>query len=559
MRKIIIITIFLLATLTLSAFEGFMPATELSGTYLKFSSYYKKTYDHFDSGFHDFGFLVARPHLYRNFGLAIDGKGTGDQIHQKLELNISPGYRVTSWLSVALSAGFVHERYSEDDMDLGQSETLDSYGQSAVTYGASMHMNFWNNRVQLAAASYYMNQPEMSFLDGDEQFSRKTTVQLDWRALSWLKLSPYMVHESYRNQMYYGVNVGISAPSQGIGLNTDVSGEKVSIIPEINTLNYWTFKVGYDYMIEEDLNGTNYFVFASYEHVTDDELYVSFDDERMQGTRFETEDKMIALSFSVAGQERLKSVIVKKSGKELIYKRNLREYDSKNFKRHIDLEIGSNPLEIFVEGVNGEPYQKRIDIVRIHNEIKLANLPDIIYNDDLVNINWRSSVINGIYDIFLMHNGEISRQLNEMPIAHTERQDGIFRIFEMEWLASGLEDGPDHTYQLKLIENRYKLEILSSPFTGDPNEKIVVLIEEELPRIVIEEPQIVIDEPAPAPEPLVVPDIVKPTKIIPQAAPVVKEDAVKETKKSSTWILYLLLGLVFIFLFIFFWRRRKKE
>ena len=82
----------------LYGFNEFIPATELSGRFPKFSTYYHKQYSNFSEGFSDIGVMISYPELLKNFSFGVDFKRFGDDKFNYLESNLFIGYKTSSFL-----------------------------------------------------------------------------------------------------------------------------------------------------------------------------------------------------------------------------------------------------------------------------------------------------------------------------------------------------------------------------------------------------------------------------------------------------------------------------
>lgn len=469
-KKLTALLLLTLATVMAWGFDGFIPATELSGKYLKFSSYYQKTYAEFDSGFNRMGFMIAKPMLYKNFGLEADVQSWGDDALKRSEIYISPGYKINDNLTVAVSGGLRRTSLDKDQLIFPeQDEQLSQYETLAPVVGASLHAQFFDRRLQFGLGFYNINEPDVAFIDKDsEKLPMKMIANLDWQATSWLTLSPYYMYEN--KDHFYGLNVNLAMPGTGLSTNLYGSSERFTVAPEINTLNYWTFKVGYDYNLESDLTGTNYFIFASHEVVPEVPIEVAYTDKWWEDDYYETEDNQVKLDFTVNGPERLRSVSVMQGNNNLLYKRNLREYDTKQFATFINLkQAQSDSIKIHIEPVSGEAYDHTVEVMQIQNHMEWSEeipVPELVQNGQKINLSWVSTVINGQYDLFLYENGEKIAKLNSETINTPSSTFKANKGYQFNWDVSNIQDGKEYRYHLQLVEKRTNMDIITPDFHG---------------------------------------------------------------------------------------------
>ncbi len=560
MKRTIIALTFVTILAVLISFDGFIPATEMSGNYFKLSSYYQKTYSNFDDGFHELGMMINVP-VYQRFTIEADVTGLQDDIYKNYIFSVSPGYRVTSFLTAAVSAGIIYRDYSESGMTFTEEEHLADPSITVPTFGASLHGNFFDDRLNVGVGLFHLNRPDVSMANTDyeEKLPMKVLAKVDWQVKKYLNLGAFYTRED--DEDYYGVTVGVSLPTPFFTTNVSSTAEKISIAPEINTLNYWDVMFNYDYYYEDEINSTNYGVFVTYAPQSSETPSIIFTDNRWEQGSYETLSEKDRVDFHVEGQKRYDYVRVFVSGNPVLVRNNIREYDGKHFVQDFDLNIGDNLITVEVAGALGDPVKEQINITRRIREINIAALPDTVWNEDKVVLNWVSTVENPAFDIYLFENDTEKARLNAQPITQPVAQDGLDKSYEYAW--SVMELMPDdeenqYEYQIRIVETGYNIEGASSIFKGAVYEpEVVEVVEEPMP-----EPKPV-RKPKPKPivkevveEPMIVETVIEPmdtVKVVPPA-PAPEEPA-------TAWWWYLLIALAVIaviIMFIVVAKRRKK-
>ena len=362
MKKQFFILIFVLIYSASYAFNGFIPATEMSGKFLKFSTYYEQKYSNFDSGLNDIGFMISKPYLLKFISLEADISSFGSNIYRKTFLQLSPGFKIGTYVTIAFSGGILYNTLNKNDLIFVDDEELKDYSVISQAFGASFHTKLFHNRINIGLGAFNVNEPNISFTGSEEKLSMKVIANIDWNVFRFLKLGAFYLRED--NEDYYGLKFGFAFPFPSFITNFEATTERVTITPEINTLNYWSFKYSYDINLESDLEGTNYAVYLGYElNNNTSKPKIIFFDKRWANGYIESSKDDITLKFSVEDHDRLKYIKVT-SGDTTYKKSNLREYDKKEFIKDISLKQGDNEVLIEVAGILGEPYVERINIYR---------------------------------------------------------------------------------------------------------------------------------------------------------------------------------------------------
>ncbi len=561
MKRTIIALTFVAILAVLLAFDGFIPASEMSGNYFKLSTYYQKTFSNFDDGFHELGMMVNVP-VYNRFSIEADVTGLQDDVYKNYTFSVSPGYRVTSFLTAAVSAGIIYRDYSEDNLIFSEKEHLDDPSILVPTFGASLHGNFFDDRLNVGVGLFHLNRPDVSMANTDYEYKlpMKALAKVDWQVKKYLNLGAFYMHEG--DEDYYGVSVGVSLPTPFFTTNVTSSAEKVSIAPEINTLNYWDVMFNYDYYYEDEINSTNYGVFVTYAPQSSETPSIIYTDNRWALGGYETLDEQERIDFHVEGQKRYDYVRAFVNGNPILIRNNVREYDGKHFVDNFDLNIGDNLITIEVAGALGEPVKDQINITRRIREIKVAALPDTIWNEDKVVLEWVSTIENPEFDIYLFENGAEKARLNAQPITQSVAQDGLDQTYEYTWDVMELmpdDEENQYEYQLRIVEKGNNIESVSSLFKGAVYEpEVVEVVEEPKP-----EPKPV-RKPRPKPvvkevveEPVIVEPVIEPVDTV-----VVVPPAPAPEEPSMSWIWYVLIALAVIgviVMFIIAAKRQKKK
>jgi len=464
MKRALFLTAFIVILALLWAFEGFIPASEMSGSYFKMSTYYQKTYDNFEDGFDDMGLMLSTPLLYRNFSLEADFTSWGDDVWKDMQFNLSPGYQVNSWLTAAVSGGFFRRSLDQGGLNFGEAETLDSEEASTLTVGASLHGSFVQNRLKVGVGLYNLNQPDVSqTAAGDETLPMKILADVDSKVSPNIKLGGYYHHED--DEDYIGARIGVSIPNDFFTANVWSTSEKLTVAPEFNTLNYWDVMFAYDYDYEQDLSSdfNNYGVYVSYQLPPATSPDITFTDDRFAQGYFETLDESVPLQFKVSGPERYEYVSANLNGKQVLRETNMRDYRGQPFRADLKLNPGRNTLAVEAQGVRGEPTQHSVNIVRLEREITLDFMPQTVDKGERYDVVWLAPLDDAEYQLSLMEDGN-ERVITPQPIDKWEAREGLVKSYRYNWQANEVEN--DIQYRLRVTDRTSGIYAESTPFTG---------------------------------------------------------------------------------------------
>lgn len=468
----------------LYAFNEFIPATELSGGFPKFSTYYHKQYSNFSEGFSDIGVMLSYPELLKNFSFGADFKRFGDDKFNNLESNLFIGYKSSSFFTPAISFGFINRGFGKD-LVFSQDETLPHYSTTKPIIGVSGNINF-QHRFKLGIGAYYLNQPNISLFNSEEQLPMKIILNTDIVISRLISLGAFMIREDERN--YYGFRLGMNIPLTGFNISMEGSTEKrISSYTRLNTSNYWDIRLGYDYNLESNLNGTNYFLFVSKELIGSMKSPdIKFLNPLWNQDFVEVSDKEIDLTFEVENQDRLKYVKVFLNDNTIFEKKNIREYEKKYFTIDQDLKLGDNELFIEVAGVNGKVTDKKINIYCKSLDIEVYPIADEIYLGEEIDVVWESTIDDGQYGIYLFENGIEKRKLNKDIITEWESEEGMCKKYRFTWKVNEIKNGKDYIYRIRVKEFQKGLSSESNEFTGDITEPEIVIWDKEIKDYILE-------------------------------------------------------------------------
>jgi len=357
MKKIILITLLVAAATLVWAFDNFVPAEEMFGKYFKFSSYYNKEYQEFDGGFDNFGLMIAKPHIWGNMGLEIDGTTKMDDVYRETFGNLSLGFNFKKRFAIAFTGGFVNRAYDTGGLIFNEAETIADDSAFAPTVGASFHSMLVKNKLELGGGAYYLNQPDISMNNGEDKLPIGAESYLRWTISKNLMIGANYHLED--NEHYFGLDFTISYPAPWFKFKTAVSQEKVSLVPSFHTFNYWTFDVKYDYFLEKELVGTNYGVQVSYELVKEYPVIAVY--REFEGADIvDTEVDSLRIDFGVEDADRLYFIKANLNEETLLLSGKVSEYSKKDFSLPIQLKEGKNVFDISTRAVNGKPISKQI-------------------------------------------------------------------------------------------------------------------------------------------------------------------------------------------------------
>ena len=485
MKKIIILIIITSINICdLCAFNEFIPATQLSGRFPKISTYYQKQYSNFSEGFSDIGVMISYPKLLKNFSLGIDFRRFGDEKFNDIESNLLIGHKLFSFFTPAISFGFINRGFGKD-LVFAEDEELPNYSTSKPIIGVSGNINF-HHRFMLCIGAYYLNQPNISLLNSEEQLPMKIILNSDVVISKLFSVGAFMSREDERN--HFGLRLGINIPSTGFNISMEGSTEKsISSYMRLNTLNYWDVRLGYDHNIESNLNGTNFNLFISKEFIGLIDLpRIQFPDPKWDTDFREVSEKELELKFDVKNQDRLKNVKVLLNDMEILVKKTMREYEKKNFTTVLDLEPGDNSLFIEVTGVNGKIADKKINLYCKSMNMKVYSIADELYLGEEIDIVWESTIDNGQYGIYLFENGIEKRKLNKDIITEWESEEGMYKNYRFTWKINEIKNGNNYQYKIIVKEFQKGLSSESNEFTGDITEPEIFVWDKEIKGAILE-------------------------------------------------------------------------
>ncbi|MCD4829184.1 MAG: hypothetical protein K8R90_07135 [Candidatus Cloacimonetes bacterium] len=473
MKRATFASAFIIILALLWAFEGFIPASEMSGSYFKMSTYYQKIFDDFDGGIDNMGLMVSSPLLYRNFSLEADFTSWGDDdVWKEMQFNLSPGYQVNSWLTAAVSGGFFRRAVDEGGTNFNEPEILENDEMSVLTLGASLHGSFFEDRLQIGLGLFNLNEPDIAMTGaGEETLPMKVLADVGWQVSRNVNLGGFYIHDD--NEDYYGVKFGLSIPNDIFTTNVWTSAERLTVAPQFNTLNYWDVMFAYDYHYEEDISGfNNYGVYVSYELPPATIPEIIFADERFDEGYFETLEVTEPIDFIITGQERFEHVYVDINNQSVIRQKGLRDYRGEPFRGQLELEPGNNDVSVRVQGVRGEETEKVVRIVRLEPEIVLDVLPDTVWQDEWYDVVWMSPLKDASYYITLLDEDGGETLLTAEAIESWEAREGLVKAYRYAWLAGQVE--ADMAYRLRVQDMNSRIFTEGLPFIGAVAEPVIV-------------------------------------------------------------------------------------
>ena len=476
MKKILLIVLAILFTLELYAFEGFIPADEMKGEFIKLSSYFSKMHNEFDNGFSDFGLIFTYPELYSIFGLGTDIHNFGDAKYQRLEANLLFGIKPFDCFTATVSTGLITRSFK--DLIFLEEEELPNNNGSAFTAGISGNLNI-QDRYSIGVGLFNINQPDISFLDTAEKLPMSIYASADAVITNWMKAGVYLLRENDQN--YFGANLSFSLPLSSMYMEFGGSSEKkISSYMVLNTLDYWKFKVGYEMYMGSDLKSSNYSMLVSKEFAGSmDEPTILIPSGEWDEEYREVPVREIPLKFSIGQQKRLKKVEVLVNNRKILEKKNIREYEKKDFYTDLLLTDGDNSIKIIATGVNGKYVEKDLNVYYELSSIDLEDVPVEVYPNEEIVISWESTLDNGKYGIYLYENNKEKCKINDDVIVQTSGKDGNVNRYKYEWYADEINNGKDFTYQIRVKEIQLGLSSETNEFHGDITEPSIRIINAE--------------------------------------------------------------------------------
>ena len=464
MKKYIIVSLLAIILMSSLSAKEFIPAREMDGYNMRFKTYY---YDKFDDYGIDFtGFMISNPKIYKNFSLESDFQSYGDEVYKKMNLNFSLGYTFSDRYTIAFSAGALYQTIDKNKLVFGADEDLPNDNSHAITYGASGYAKILDGKLNLDFGIWNINEPNISLMNNGSDIEKmKVRADAKWQVTNNLQLGTY--YERENGEDYFGATVAYSFSNPSFIMNVEGDKEKVTIMPEIDLINYWNFKVGYDYYYGDssDLNNTNYYLEAFYE-VPNKKMVpiIMFNDKRFNGNRIVTFNDKLLLEFKIKNSPRLRYVTVNLDNKNYVFDSNIRERNSKEYKADMDLNDGVNNLVIATKGIAGGEIRKSVQIIKKERMINIINFFKSMLFNEAKTIQWKSTLENGSFDISLLDtkNTEV-KKINENPInVDWTSKDLISKNYSFIWNDSTLIDST--YYKIKIRNDKNNIEAISDSF-----------------------------------------------------------------------------------------------
>lgn len=478
MKKIIILIVLAFINIScLNAFNGYIPATEMSDEFMKFSTYYQKQHFDYENGFSDIGMIFTYPKIGKMFGIGGEFHRFGDQKYQRFETNALFCFKPVNFLTTVVSAGLVSRSFN--DLNFMEAEELPQGSKNAFVAGISSNINI-QNRLNIGVGFYNLNKPNVSFLGGVDKLPLKILLNADAIILNWLGAGVYLLRENEKN--YYGLKLNFSLPLKNMHIETQGSSEnKVSSYITLNTLNYWNFKIGYETYLESQLKSSNYSIFISKKIVGDlDAPIIEFPNNEWNKDYRDVQLPDIPLRFSILKHDRLKNVKVLLNKRTVLEKNAIMEYEKKDFKTNLPLRNGDNTLIISATGINGKVNKKRINIYYKSSDIQILPIAKEINLGDEIDIVWESTINNGKFGIFLYENDVEKKKLNKGQIKDPESEEGTSKKYRYSWKAKEIQNGKGHKYRIRIKEYQLGFSSETNEFTGDITEPTIKIWENEI-------------------------------------------------------------------------------
>ena len=478
MKKIIILIVFALIYISnLNAFNGYIPATEISGEFMKFSTYYQKQHLDFENGFSDIGMIFTYPKIGKIFGVGGEFHSFGDKKYQRFETNVFFSIKPINCITTVVSAGLVARSFK--DLIFMEEEELPQSSGNAFVAGISSNLNI-QNRFNIGLGFYNLNKPNVSFLYGVDKLPMTILVNADAVIVNWLSVGAYLMREDEKN--YYGLKLNFSLPVKNMHIEMGGSSEKkVSSYMVLNTFNYWNFKVGYEMYLESNLKSSGYSMFISKEIIGSlDAPIIGFPDNEWNKDYREVPIRDILLRFSVIEHDRLKNVKVLLNNRTVFEKDAIREYEKKDFSTNLKLRDGDNSLVISATGMNGKVTEKKISIYYKSSDIQIMPIAEEIYLGDDVDIVWESTVDDGRFGIYLYENDVEKVKLNADLIKDHESEEGTSKKYRYTWKVKEIQNGKEYQYKIRIKEFQLGLSCETNVFNGDITEPSIAIWNEEI-------------------------------------------------------------------------------
>ncbi len=560
MKKYILVALLAIIMMSVLSAKEFIPAQEMDGYNMRFKTYYYDKFDDYDIDFT--GFMISNPKIFKNFSLETDFQSYGDKVYKKMNLNLSLGYTFSDRYTLAFSAGGVYQTIDKDKLIFGADEDLPNDNSNAITYGASGYAKILDGKLNLDFGIWNINEPNITLLNNGSDIEKmKVRADAKWQVTDNLQLGTY--YERENDEDYFGATFAYSFSNPTFVMNVEGDEEKVTIMPEIDLINYWNFKVGYDYYYGDssDLNNTNYYIEAAYQVPNKKMIPIfMFNDKRFNGNRIVTFNDRLPLEFKIKNSPRLRYVTVNLDNKNYVFDSNIRERNSKSYKADLELNDGVNNLVIATKGIAGGEIRKSIQIIKKERMINIINFFKNMLFKEVKTIQWKSTLETGSFDISLLDtkNSEI-KKINENPIdVNWTSKDLISKNYSLIWNDSTLIDSM--YYKIKIRNDKNNIETISDSFMylhPKPVVDTVVVVKKIVKKkhkkryIVRHKPKKVIEQPKPEPKPEPKPVVAPKPEPKPEPKPV-------EQPKSKGYGLPIAIGAGVILLSLFFFKKKKK-
>lgn len=356
-----------------SAFDQFIPAQDLGGELPKFSTYYKRKFADFSSGFSDLGVSFHYPNIGKIFSVGLDFNRFGSEKYYIMEPNILLGIKPIKYITLGGSFGLISRGFQ--DLNFAEEEPLPNKNVLAFNAGLSCALNI-NNRLKLAFGSSYINKPDLSLLESAEIMPVKLNSNIEVYISRKFSLVGSFLRENNNN--YFGIKLKFNFPSDVLSNEIEITSEnKITPYLSVNTFNYWDFKFGYDLHYDEDLQGNDYYLYISKKFCSfANPPKIIFNKEKWSKDNLKLYDTDQKIKFSVRGQERLKKVAVSLNNKILQKVFSIRNYENKNYSIDLPLKQGENDLQIEIVGINGKKIIKD-KIINCSKDIVSGFPPDL--------------------------------------------------------------------------------------------------------------------------------------------------------------------------------------
>ncbi len=560
MKKYILVALLAIIMMSLLSAKDFIPAQEMDGYNMRFKTYY---YDKFDDYGIDFtGFMISNPKVYKNFSLESDFQSYGDEVYKKMNLNFSLGYTFNDRYTIAFSAGALYQTIDKSKLIFGADEDLPNDNSHAITYGASGYAKILDGKLNLDFGIWNINEPNITLMNNGSDIEKmKVRADAKWQVTDNLQLGTY--YERENDEDYFGASFAYSFSNPTFIMNVEGDKEKVTVMPEIDLINYWNFKVGYDYYYGDssDLNNTNYYLEAFYQ-VPNKKLVpiIMFKDKRFNGNRIVTFNDKLLLEFEIKNSPRLRYVTVNLDNKNYVFDSNIRERNSKSYRADMDLNDGVNNLVIATKGIAGGEIRKSVQIIKKERMINILNFFKEMLFKEVKTIQWKSTLENGSFDISLLDtNDNEIKKINENPIdVNWTSKDLISKNYSFIWNDSTLTDSM--YYKIKIRNDKNNIEAISDSFmyihpkpVVDTVKVVKKVVKKHKKRYIVrhkvKKVKKVIEQPKPEPKPEPVVESKPEPK--PEPKPV-------EQPKQKNYVLPIAIGIGVVALFIVFLKKKKK-